>query len=92
MYGRVNRWLVLFYRAVFLPNVHISLLIHSLGGGPQGCFQLLVILNEVTVNILVQTFVWTVISTHCSTLAWKIQWSEEPGRLQSMGSQRVGHD
>ena len=62
MYGRVNRWLVLFYRAVFLPNVHISLLIHSLGGGPQGCFQLLVILNEVTVNILVQTFVWTVIS------------------------------
>ena len=29
---------------------------------------------------------------HSSTLAWKIQWAEEPGRLQSMGSQRVGHD
>ena len=29
---------------------------------------------------------------HCSTLAWKIPWTEEPGRLQSMGSQRVGHD
>ena len=27
-----------------------------------------------------------------STLAWKIPWTEEPGRLQSMGSQRVGHD
>ena len=27
-----------------------------------------------------------------STLAWKILWTEEPGRLQSMGSQRVGHD
>ena len=27
-----------------------------------------------------------------STLAWKIPWAEEPGRLQSMGSQRVGHD
>ena len=29
---------------------------------------------------------------HSSTLAWKIPWTEEPGRLQSMGSQRVGHD
>ena len=31
-------------------------------------------------------------ATHSSTLAWKIPWSEEPGRLQSMGLQRVGHD
>ena len=29
---------------------------------------------------------------HSSTLAWKIPWTEEPGRLQSMRSQRVGHD
>ena len=29
---------------------------------------------------------------HSSTLAWKIPWMEEPGRLQSMGSQRVGHN
>ena len=29
---------------------------------------------------------------HSSTLAWKIPWKEEPGRLQSMGSLRVGHD
>ena len=29
---------------------------------------------------------------HSSTLAWKIPWTEEPGRLQSMGLQRVGHD
>ena len=29
---------------------------------------------------------------HCSTLAWIIPWTEEPGRLQSMGSLRVGHD
>ena len=29
---------------------------------------------------------------YSSTLAWKIPWTEEPGRLQSMGSQRVGHD
>ena len=29
---------------------------------------------------------------HSSTLAWKIPWMEEPGRLQSMGSLRVGYD
>ena len=31
-------------------------------------------------------------ATHSSTLAWKIPWTEEPGRLQSMGLQRVGHN
>ena len=31
-------------------------------------------------------------ATHSSTLAWKIPWTEEPGRLQSVGSQRVIHD
>ena len=31
-------------------------------------------------------------TTHSSTLAWKMPWTEEPGRLQSMGSLRVGHD
>ena len=32
------------------------------------------------------------IVTHSSILAWRIPWAEEPGRLQSTGSQRVGHD
>ena len=32
------------------------------------------------------------IATHSSVFAWRIPWTEEPGRLQSMGSQRVGHD
>ena len=32
------------------------------------------------------------VATHSSTLAWKIPWTEEAGRLQSMGSQRVGYD
>ena len=32
------------------------------------------------------------VATHPSTLAWKIPWMEEPGRLQSMGSLRVRHD
>ena len=31
-------------------------------------------------------------ATHSSILAWKIPWTEETGRLQSMGPQRVGHD
>ena len=31
-------------------------------------------------------------ATHSSTLAWKITWAEQPGRLQSMGSLRVRHD
>ena len=31
-------------------------------------------------------------ATHSTILAWKISWMEEPGGLQSMGSQRVGHD
>jgi len=31
-------------------------------------------------------------ATHFSTLAWRIPWTKEPGRLQSVGSQRVGHN
>ena len=31
-------------------------------------------------------------ATHSSILAWRIPWTEEPGRLQSIGSQTVGHD
>ena len=31
-------------------------------------------------------------ATHSSILAWKIPWTEEPGRLPSMGSQRIGHN
>ena len=31
-------------------------------------------------------------ATHSNSLAWKILWTEEPGRLRSMGSQRVRHD
>ena len=37
-------------------------------------------------------FIFVSMATHSSTLAWKISWMEEPGRLQSMGSLRVGHD
>ena len=37
-------------------------------------------------------FLGPALTTHSSTLAWKIPWTKEPGRLQSMGSQRLGHD
>ena len=48
-----------------------------------------------------ETWVWSLgpedplveeMATHSSTVAWRILWTEEPGGLQSMGSQRVGHD
>ena len=48
-----------------------------------------------------ETWVWSLgredpqekeMATHISPLAWKIRWMEEPGRLQSVGLQRVGHD
>ena len=37
-------------------------------------------------------FLEKAMATHSSTLAWKIPWVEEPGRLQSVGSLRFGHD
>ena len=45
----------------------------------------------------VQSLVWEdplekKMAPHSSTIAWKIPWTEAPGRLQSMGSQRVGHN
>ena len=39
-----------------------------------------------------QDYMEKAMAPHSSTLAWKIPWAEEPGRLQSMGSLRVGHD
>ena len=42
---------------------------------------------------IISTFLWEkAMAPHSSTLAWKIPWMEEPGRLLSMGSHRVGHD
>ena len=48
-----------------------------------------------------ETWVWSLgqedplekgMAIHSSILAWRIAWTEEPGRLQSLGSQRAGHD
>ena len=44
-------------------------------------------------NDSIQWYIWwTPLATYSSTLAWKLAWMEEPGRLQSMGSLRVGYD
>ena len=39
-----------------------------------------------------EAFLEKEMATHSSTLGWKIPWTKEPGRLQSMGSQRIRHD
>ena len=43
-------------------------------------------------RVLSVSYMEKAMAPHSSTLAWKIPWMEEPGRLQSMGSLRVGHD
>ena len=48
--------------------------------------------QETRVLILNQNLLKEEVATYSSILAWEIPWTEEPGRLQSMGSQRVGHD
>jgi len=48
--------------------------------------------KPVTISFLIRFQEEKAMAPHSSTLAWKIPWMEEPGRLQSMGSLRVGHD
>ena len=63
-------------------------------------FLLSIIVSDLTFRFLIHfefIFVYGVraekaMAPHSSTLAWKIPWMKEPGRLQSMGSLRVGHD
>ena len=50
------------------------------------------ILMHIYIYIYIHTYMEKAMAPHSSTLAWKIPWMEEPGRLQSMGSLRVGHD
>ena len=48
--------------------------------------------QEIQVQSLGQEDPLEEMATHSSILAWRIPWTEEAGRLQSMGSQRVGHN
>ena len=53
--------------------------------------EILFYLEETHIYIYI-FFLKRAMAPHSSILAWKIPWTEEPGGLQSMGSQRVGHD
>ena len=69
-----------------------------------GCFQFLTIENNVCCRLIIYGLYYIEVGSfyahfsekamapHSSTLAWKIPWMEEPGKLQSMGSLRVRHD
>ena len=82
----------IYLRVEFLS--HVVILFNSLGGLLVA--QMVKRLPAVQ-ETLVRSLGWEdpqekEMATHSSTLAWKIPRTEEPGRLQSMGSQRVGHD
>ena len=76
-------------------------ILHSCSSPPPSHYQLSI---PISYDLLLWTYLLTpnkpfitlnkekAMATHSSTLAWKIPWMEEPGRLQSMGSRRVGHD
>ena len=57
----------------------------------QGCERLLEPIL-VSYKTIIMPLWEKAMAPHSSTLAWKIPWAEEPGRLQSRGSLRVGHD
>ena len=67
-------------------------------GGYGGASQVaLLVKSSLPVQETTERRVWSHaleegMATHSSILAWRIPWTEEPGGLQSMGSQRVGHD
>ena len=58
------------------------------------CYQTAFHASEklLTENCLDEANLEKAMAPHSSTLAWKTPWAEEPGRLQSMGLLRVGHD
>ena len=77
---------VFLYQAVFISDFKMTSLVAQM-------VKCLPAMSETWVQSLSQEDpLEKEMATHSSTFAWKIPWTEEPGRLQSMGSQRVGHD
>ena len=70
------------YSIVYMYHIFI----HSSVNGYLGCFHILAIVNKCC------TEPEEAMAPHSSTLVWKIPWMEEPGGLQSTGSQGVGYD
>ena len=80
----VNMWLFAVFSYVFSMSVFLSEASFELGT-PDLYFGISILM----------TFIYTLekaMAPDSSTLAWKIPWTQEPGRLQSMGSLGVGHD
>jgi len=84
-----------------LIRIHLLIFIFTsiiLGGGSNEILQqfmsksVLPIFSSKTFMVSGITFTEKAMAPHSSTPAWKIPWMEEPGRLQSMGSLKVGHD
>ena len=77
-----------------LPHCRQILYPLSHQGSPSGYTDLYVILwrRATHTHLLSVSSLVLRMAPHSSTLAWKIPWMEEPGRLQSMGLRRVGHD
>ena len=63
------------------------MLIHTIAGS-----KLIHALTSLSIYCVLGTVLEKAMAPHSSTLPWKIPWIEEPGRLQFMGSRRVGHD
>ena len=97
-WGRLLSLLVLgFWWVCFLPCLSAcGILAPQSGLEPMSSVGKVRILNHWTPRefpcLMFSFLIVKAMAPHSSTLAWKIPWTEEPGRLQSMGSLRVGHD
>ena len=73
---------------IWIPEVYPGMEAEGRFVGVIHAGREIIILNCIELNNSAEK----AMAPHSSTLAWKIPWTEEPGRLQSMGSLRVGHD
>ena len=89
------------YSKLPLPCPSQMVFVSSSGSSPPGPLTSLVAQTVNRLSTMREIRIWSLgwedplekeMAIHSSTVAWKIPWTEEPGRLQSMGSQRVGHD
>ena len=78
--------------------IHLEL---TIGYSPRGASQVVLVVKNLTANAGEETRVQSLgqedpleegMTTHSSILVWRIPWTEEPGRLQSIGLQKVRHD
>ena len=83
-----------FYKVFLTLTTCFSLLVSSCGGFPGGSDGKESACNAGDLSLIpgLGRYLEEGMATHSRVLVWRIPWIEEPGGLQSMGSQRVGHD